>query len=81
MPEVLFDLPSSEFILERPLAVVGELFLELFAGDASFTLGVVLACVPAMRPWDSKFGEQFDVLRCSDVLLALIEGDTFLPHT
>jgi hypothetical protein len=74
MPSVLINLPSAELVLSRPLSVTGELFLELFAGDASFTLGVILAQVPSMCPWDSKFGERFDVLRSGSSLLALIQG-------
>ena len=65
---------SADYILSRPLTVTGELFLELFAGDAAFTLGVILAQVPAMCPWDSKFGERFDVLRSGSSLLSLIRG-------
>ena len=49
----------------------GHLFLEVFAGDAAFTLGVLMSQVPCIRPWDNKFGREFDVLQHGSVLLAL----------
>jgi hypothetical protein len=74
LPLVIRELPTAEDVLERPLAVTGEFFLELFAGDSAFSLGVVMSQVPCLLPWDSKYGERFDVFRSGASLLALVKG-------
>ena len=61
-------------VLEWPLDVAGQFFLEVFCGDAVFTMGVMLAKIPCICPWDVKYGEQFDVLQHGPVLLALAEA-------
>ena len=48
---------------ESTLDVQGQFFLECFAGEGVLTLGVLLTKVPCMRPWDSRYGQQFDVLQ------------------
>ena len=50
-------------------AVSGEFFLECFAGHAAFTLAVVMARVPALRPWELEHGHHFDVVSGLPLLL------------
>ena len=54
------------------LTASGEFFLECFAGHSAFTLAVVMAFVPALRPWELSHGSQFDVVAGLPVLLAAI---------
>ena len=63
------------------IPVSAQFSLEVFAGDCVVTLGLVLSNLPAMKPWDSKLGEQFDVLREGQVLLRLSEhGWLIMTH-
>ena len=41
------------------LSVMGEFAVEIFAGSAVLTLGLMLSNVPVVKPWDAKFGERF----------------------
>ena len=54
------------------LPVAGEMVLECFCGEAALTLGLVMSNVPCIRPWDSKFGEAFNVLVQGWIILNLI---------
>ena len=69
-PAVLLDLPGPE----QPLRVEGNFFLEIFAGVACFTLAVLCRAIPALRPWDCRYGEQLDVLKYGAILLRLAES-------
>ena len=65
LPVVLSALPGPEQLLH----VSGWCFLELFAGKASVTLAMLMEGVPAVRPWDSCFGPEYDVLLQARLLL------------
>ena len=53
--------------------MTGEFFLEIFCGAAALTLGIVLSSVPAIKPWDSNFGEAFNVLTQGCTIMMLID--------
>ena len=36
------------------------------------TLGLIAACVPVVKPWDSKYGQQFDVLMNGQIIFDMI---------
>ena len=72
MPELLDKLPCASELINANLKVAGQFFLECFAGESIITLGIIMACVPCLKPWDSKFGERFDVLTNGLILLQLI---------
>ena len=69
----LIQLPSVT-TFHRLLLVSGEFFLECFAGHAAFTLAVMMAFVPALRPGDIEAGAQFDVLAGFPLLLRAIRS-------
>ena len=50
----------------------GECAIEVCCGDAVVTLGLVMAKVPCIMPWDTKYGESFDVLKNGWILLKLV---------
>ena len=56
------------------LPTTGQFFIEIFCGTAALTLGLMLSRVPCLKPWDSKYGEQFDVLAEGWILLQLIQA-------
>ena len=54
--------------------VSGEFFLEVFAGVAALTLGIMMHCVPCLKPWDCMYDEQFDVLTQGWIIIRLIRA-------
>jgi len=56
------------------LNVSGEFFLEVFAGVAALTLGIVMRSVPCLKPWDCMYDEQFDVLTQGWIIIRLIRA-------
>ena len=65
-------------IVEKRLSVSGTFFLEVFAGDAVFTLVCVMHFVPGLRPWDITYGSKFDVIENERILSSLIVGGVIL---
>ena len=49
----------------------GEFALEVCCGEAIVTIGLMMAKVPCIKPWDTKYGENFDVLSNGHVLINL----------
>ena len=85
MPPVCAELPEAEEVLTavqqassgqipRNLSVSGSLSLEVFAGCCVMTLGLLLQSVPAIKPWDAKYGEKYSVLTQGGILLQLAWG-------
>ena len=72
MASVLWGLVAAQLLRESCLSVSGTFFLEVFAGEAVFTLGCMMHRVPCIRPWDVVYGSQFDVLANEHVLSSLI---------
>ena len=66
--------PSLEAVLklERMLPVEGNTSVEVFAGAASMTLGLRMAKVPAMIPWDRETDERLDVTTNGILLIELV---------
>ena len=54
------------------LSVMGEFAVEVFAGSAVLTLGMMLSSVPVVKPWDAKYGDRFNVLTEGQILLSMI---------
>ena len=71
-PEVLGDLQAAHQAIEWPLKVCGSFAIEVFAGCAALTLALTVLKVPCMRPWDTSFGAEFDVLTQGEVLTRLV---------
>ena len=66
------DLPTlSQELIDQP---VHKFFLELFSGEAIFTLALVMASVPVLHPWDTAFGSQFDVVAGLSLIIAAIRS-------
>ena len=70
----MLELPEAKDILEGPLEVMGQLFLEVFCGCAVMTLGMMLVQVPCICPWDTCYGERFDVTTQGEILLQLAKA-------
>ena len=74
LPWLLASLISAQILCGTRLSVCGSFFMEVFCGEAIFTLGCVMHKVPCVRPWDILFGEEFDVLANEHVLTYLISA-------
>ena len=48
------------------------------AGQAMITLRLLLTNVPCMRPWDSKYRQQFNVLTDGSILLSSIHAQRII---
>ena len=46
--------------------------MEIFAGVACLTLAFMLEGIPAICPWDCKYGEAFNVLEHGNIIVAVI---------
>ena len=62
MPDLFVDLPDAAQLIAGTISDSGEFALEVCSGEGVFTIGLLMAKVPCLRPWDSQFGEQFNVL-------------------
>ena len=65
--------PTVADLLAGTLKVAGSCFVEIFCGQAAFTLCLMLSTVPCICPWDVKFGSEFNVLTHGMSLLSLIK--------
>ena len=61
-------------LVHPPLAVEAKLVVEVFAGDASLTLSMMLRDLPCLKPWDTLIDERFCVIRHGAVLVSLAEA-------
>ena len=61
----------GEPLLLNRFDVSGEFALEVCCGEAIVTIGLLMAKVPCIKPWDTKYGENFDVLSNGHVLISL----------
>ena len=52
----------------------GEFAIELCCGEAVVTLGLLMSKVPCLKPWDTLYGEKFDLLSNGWRLLQLVEA-------
>ena len=73
LPAVLLELPCAHEVIEWPLQIGGSFAVEIFAGHAGVSLALTFEKVPCMRPWDTSYGEEFDVLRHSQILYELVD--------
>ena len=78
MRKQLWKLPCATDLIASNLSVSGLFFLECFAGQAMITVGLLMMNVPCLRPLDSKFGDQFDVLSNGHILLSLIHAQRII---
>ena len=54
--------PHALVALEHPLTVEGQLAIELMSGDEAVSLGLRLARIPNVVPWDTSKNQKLDVL-------------------
>ena len=59
LPEVFSDLDCGFALIEAPLPVTGTFALEILAGEAIFTLGLMMAKVPCIQPLALPVWRQF----------------------
>ena len=74
---VTADLPDAAGLdvgPECPLPASASFSIEIFAGECSLTMALMLCSVPCLRPWDTLAGERFDVLVNGTVLVALAKA-------
>ena len=57
---------------DRIILCEGYCTLEVFCGCMAVTTSLMFSRVPTCFPWDCKSGEQFDVLKYGDQILATI---------
>ena len=81
LPGLMESLVAAEWCLLQTMPVQGGFAIEVFAGTMVFTLGLLFACVPCLRPWDAQFGDQFDVITNGQFLIELVKaGDITAAH-
>jgi hypothetical protein len=73
MSPALKELMCAHALVANHISAEGKFCLEVFCGSAVITLSLVMMNIPCICPWDSKFGSQFNVLTCGNVLKTLIE--------
>ena len=74
---VTADLPDAAGLDVGPeclLPASASFSIEIFAGECSLTMALMLCSVPCLRPWDTLAGERFDVLVNGTVLVALAKA-------
>ena len=79
MPSVLADLLEAEEVLIRNTKVEGTFFIEIMAGECVITLGVLLMRIPCLKPWDLIYGESWNVLTHSEILIDLARKSRIDP--
>ena len=81
LPQALGHLCDLRSTIGLHVEAAGNCFLECFAGGAIFTLAIMFRCIPAIRPWDSKYGKKYDVLRHGHIIPAAIaDGRVGMVH-
>ena len=61
-----------EFLLRNHLSVSGQLFFDGFAGSCRMTMGILMAHVPAVMPFDNMYGPEYDLLAQEMIFRQLI---------
>ena len=78
---LLESLVAAVMCLLQTMPVQGGFAIEVFAGTIVFTLGLLFARVPCLRPWDAQFGDQFDLITNGQILIELVKaGDITAAH-
>ena len=72
LPEFCLGLMALAVLLRSHLSVSHDVFFEAFAGSCRLTMGVMMSRVPCVMPFDTVYGEEFDVLANEEVLRNLI---------
>ena len=76
LPNSLANLIDAEKVLHATDLVSPTFFVEVFAGCAALSLGMVLKNIPTVKPWDIRHGEEFDVLSHGKILFQLFKQKT-----
>ena len=74
LPQPCADLPNAADLVRGNLRVSGSFFLECFAGNLALTISCIFAAVPCIKPWDTRYGQAFNVLTQGSIILALIQA-------
>ena len=74
LPQLCADLPNAADLVRGNLRVSGSFFLECFAGNLALTISCIFAAVPCIKPWDTRYGQSFNVLTQGSIILALIQA-------
>ena len=56
---------------EIPISGSNSFAVEVFAGECSLTLALLVSHLPCLRPWDTLYHERVDVLRNGHFLIEL----------
>ena len=72
LPSFVEGLPMPEFLLRNHLSVSGQFFFEGFAGSCRMTMGILMARVPAVMPFDNMYGPEYDLLAQEMIFRQLI---------
>ena len=72
LPPMFAELPVAADVLRDALSTPGGYAVEVFAGSAVLTLGLLAVGVPCLQPWDVVFGPNFDVWENGYILEELI---------
>ena len=62
LPSFVEGLPMPALSLRNNLSVSGQFFFEGFAGSCRMTMGILMAHVPAVMPFDTMYGPEYDLL-------------------
>ena len=75
LPLVFQRLLRAEQLLLNCAAVEGTFFVECFHGDGAVSLACLIKGIPCICPFDTQYGDEFDLLKNSEVLNELVRTE------
>ena len=72
LPVVFQRFLRAEQLLLKCATVEGTFFVECFHGDGAVALACVIRGIPCICPFDTQYGEEFDLLKNGEVLFELV---------
>jgi hypothetical protein len=75
LPPVFQKLLRAEQLLLNCATVEGTFFVECFHGDGAVALACVIKGIPCICPFDTQYGDEFDLLKNGEVLNELVRTE------
>ena len=75
LPQVFQRLQRAEQLLFNCATVEGTFFVECFHGDGAVALACVIKGIPCICPFDTQYGDEFDLLKNGEVLNELVRTE------
>ena len=75
LAQVFQKLLRAEQLLLNCATVEGTFFVECFHGDGAVALACVIKGIPCICPFDTQYGDEFDLLKNGEVLNELVRTE------